>query len=187
MTVREIVTDWVTPAGTGMATVMYFAPSTTVTIQRSFLNTFWNSIRGLQSTGTTFTIRTTGRELDETTGALTGAWSEPTVFVASGAGGSIPVPDATQALIQWRTGVIVGSRFVRGRTFLPGLASGNLQGGNLIPSGASVILAAATALAASSADLRVWHRPISGSGGSSQKVTSATVWNEFAVLRRRRK
>jgi len=186
MPIREIITDWTLPSGSGHASVMYFDTAPTPVSQRAFINNFWNSIRALQSIGTTYLIRTSGRELDPVTGALTGAWAEPTVFNQSGTSGSNPVPDAAQMLVQWRTGTIVGGRFLRGRTFVPGLGAGQMLNGNVIPSAMASALAAAGALVASSAGLQVWHRPSSGSGGSAVAASSAAIWAEFAVLRRRR-
>jgi len=184
--IREIVTDWVLPSGSGHVSVMYFDTAPTPVSQRAFINNFWNSIRPLQAIGCTFNIRTSGRELDETTGTLTGAWAEPTVFTASGTSGSVPVPDTSQMLVQWRTGTIVGGRFLRGRTFVPALGIGQTSGGNVIPSAMASAVAASNALVASSAALQVWHRPISGSGGSAVPATSSSIWSEFAFLRRRR-
>jgi hypothetical protein len=186
VTIREIVTDWTLPSGAGHVSVMYFDTTPTVVSQRAFVNNFWNSVRALQSTTTIYRIREAGRELDSATGALTGAWTEGTVFNQAGSAGTTPVPDATQALVQWRTATIVNGRFLRGRTFIPGLGSGQMQGGNVIGSAVTAINAAATALVSSSAVLSVWHRPIAGSGGSQVPATAATVWTEFAVLRRRR-
>jgi hypothetical protein len=165
---------------------MYFDATPTVISQRAFLNNFWNSVRATQSNLVIYRIREAGRELDATTGALTGAWTDPVVFNQAGTSGTTPLPDAVQALVQWRTATIVGGRFLRGRTYIPGLGQGQTTGGNLVGSAVTTITAAAAALRASSAVLSVWHRPVSGSGGSQVPVTAESVWNEFAVLRRRR-
>ena len=133
-----------------------------------------------------YVIRTTGVELDAATGALTGQWAEATARVGTGAGGTEPVADATQILVRWKTNTIVNGRFVAGRTYIPGCASSNEVSGNLAAATQSAIAAAGTTLIGSGAGLAVWHRPISGSGGSEQSPNSCVVWEEFAVLRRRR-
>jgi len=165
---------------------MYFDASVAVASQRTALHTFWTSVKAVQSTGTVYTISTAGRELDDATGALTGAWSEASVKNGAGGSGSVPVPDSDQALIQWRTVSIVNGRFLRGRTFVPGLGIGQTAGGNVLGTAVTNIQTAANVLIASAAALEVWHRPIAGSGGSSDAVSTATVWTEFATLRRRR-
>lgn len=184
--VREITTEWTLPSGAGHLSVMYFSTTPSVASQRTALHTFWTAVKALQSTTTIYVISTDGRELDEGTGLLTAAWSEGSVKNGAGGSGSVPVPDATQGLLQWRTNAIVGGRFLRGRTFVPGLGIGQTALGNILPAAATTLNTAATALIASGADLKVWHRPVAGSGGLTDSVTSATVWSELAVLRRRR-
>lgn len=184
--VREILVDWTLVSGSGHVSVYYFDATVAVATQRNFLNTFCTQVKAFQSTGTVFVIRTTGRELDVTTGTLTGAWTESTVYNGAGGAGSVPVPDASQALVQWRTNTIVAGRFLRGRTFIPGLGIGHAVGGNVLGTTATAIANAGQTLAASAAVLQVWHRPIAGSGGSAAPVTTASCWSEFAVLRRRR-
>jgi len=124
--------------------------------------------------------------LDETTGTLTGSWTDGTAQAGTGTNTGTPVPDASQALVQWRTVTITNGRFLRGRTFIPSVALSQVVGGNLQAPAVTVIQNAANALIASGAGLVVWHRPIAGSGGSHDAVSTASVWTEFAVLRRRR-
>lgn len=185
-TIREITTEWVLPSGAGHLTVMYFEGAIPVEDQRSALATFWGVIDGAQTEDCTWTISTTGRELDDATGTLTGAWNDTTNFTGVGAIDTEPVADATQALIQWRTASIVNGRFLRGRTFIPSLAATQLNGGNLQAATRTLYQGACNALIASAQGLVIWHRPITGSGGSHDAVSTASVWEEFAVLRRRR-
>lgn len=185
--IREIVTDWTTAAGGGMKTVMYFESGIAVALQRSALQTFWTTVKGFQATSTLYTIETAGREIDDATGALTGSWAEATAKVGAGSAGAVPFPDEVQGLVQWRTASIVNGRFLRGRTFLPGMGFQQTDSGNLLPATRVSLQTAANALIASAAGLVVWHRPIAGSGGSHDAVSTATIWQELAVLRRRRR
>lgn len=184
--VREITTSWTLPSGAGHVAVMYFDAAVSAATSRNFLNTFWVQLKAFQSTGTAFLINTTGRTMDAASGTLTGAWVETTPYTGVGAAGSVSVPDATQALIQWRTTTIVAGRFLRGRQYIPGLGIGHTSGGNVLPATVTAITNSGNTLAASGAGLQVWHRPVAGSGGSMAAVTGATTWSEFAVLRRRR-
>jgi hypothetical protein len=184
--IREITTEWTLPSGSGHLSVMYFDAGVAVAAQRTALHTFWTSVKALQSTTTVYNISGAGRELDEASGLLTGSWTESSVKNGAGGSGSVSVPDAVQALIQWRTVTITNGRFLRGRTFVPGLGIGQTSGGNVIGTAVTTLQTAANALIASGAALDVWHRPVAGSGGAKDAVSTASIWTEFAVLRRRR-
>jgi len=165
---------------------MYFDAAQPVATQRLQLNTFWTGVKAFQATGATYVIRTAGRDIESTDGSLAGAWDHATVYNGSGGAGSVPVPDVAQALIQWHTPLIVNRRFLRGRTFIPALGSGHMTGGNVLGTTVSSLTTLAAALASATGGLRIWHRPITGSGGADFAVSSVTVWSEFAALRRRR-
>lgn len=193
MAVREIIVDWSLTSGSGHVSVFYFDASVAVLTQRNLLNTFLTQVKAFQSTGTVFTIRTSGKDLDETNGTMVAAWVESTAYNGAGAAGTVPVPDAVQALVQWRTQTIAAGRFLRGRQFLPGIGIGHAVGGNLLATTAVAIGNAGTTLAGSAAKLSVWHRPVKDPithvitrVGSQALVTGASCWGEFAVLRRRR-
>ena len=184
--IRQIITRWTTPSGSGKATVMYFEGSPTISTQRSNLNTFWTSVMGALDNSTSYTIDTSGIELESTTGALVGSWTHSTPYTDSGDQSTEPVADATMALIRWKTSTIVGGRFLTGRTFIPGLDRAQLTNGNLSSSTVAALNGfAATFIAAPNA-FGIWHRPIAGSGGTHVVVSAADTWSELAVLRRRR-
>lgn len=185
-TIREITTQWTLPSGGGHLTVMYFEAGIAVASQRTALQTFWTAIKNSLDSGASYVISTQGRELEDSTGTLVGSWTETSAKVGTGLNTGEPVADATQGLIQWRTASIIGGRFLRGRTFVPGLANTVEVNGNLQAATVTAFNTAANALIASAAGLVVWHRPIAGSGGSHDAVSTASTWTEFAVLRRRR-
>lgn len=184
--ITQILTDWTTASGAGKVTVMYFDGATSITTQRTALTTFWQAVDDALDDSVTWAIRNAGVVVDDGSGTLTGSWSSGSVVSGVGLGVTEPLPDATQTLIRWNTPNIVNGRFLRGRTYVPGLSSLNVDEGNVRAAAITLIGAAATALVGSGAGLRVWHRPIAGSGGASFSATSAAVWPEFAVLRRRR-
>jgi hypothetical protein len=183
---REIITDWVTPAGSGFASVMYFDPATAVATQRAALGAFFGTVDADLNNQVNWTVRNDGRELDDATGTLTGNWNTAVNQTGTGAGTVDAVPDASQVLFRWSTGDIVNGRLVKGRTFVPGLEISALADGNLDPAFFSGLNGACTTLAASGAGFQIWHRPIAGSGGSAHAVLSGVVWAELAVLRQRR-
>lgn len=183
---REILTEWRTDAGTDGRTVMYFDDSVAVATQRAALGTFWAAIDNLCAGTTLWTVATAGREINDVDGSLTGAWSESTPFTGAGGGAGDQSGDALQALVRWQTGVIVDGRFLQGRTFIPGLASTVIVDGNLSSAAQTIGNNAAATLAASAATLVIWHRPAGATPGDTAPVTSGAMWNELAVLRRRR-
>lgn len=184
---REICVDWVGPQGSGMTTVMFFGTVSTVADQRTALQTFLTSYKANISNVWAYTIRTTGRELDTTTGGLTGAWTETSAKTGTGGVAGQPIPDASQVLYQWRTTHIVNGRFLRGRTFLPGLTATSLTNGNITPGVVTGLQGYGNTLVAAAVQQGVWHRPQGGAGGVFWATDTCTVWPEVAVLRRRRK
>jgi len=109
---REIITDWTTPAGGGFVSVMYFDPTILVETQRAALGSLWSAIDAGMPPSVSWVVRTEGRVLSSETGTLTGQWTEGTVYQDSGdATGTQPLPDAVQGLIRWRTDSVVRGRF----------------------------------------------------------------------------
>jgi hypothetical protein len=183
---REILTTWRTDAGSSFVSVMYFSTAGTVANQRTALAAFWTAADGICAGTTTWTIDTDGRELDTASGSLTGAWTETSVKTGAGGGAGDQSGDALQGLVRWHTGAIVNGRFLQGRNFIPGLAATAIVDGNLSAAAITIVQNAANTFLASGEPPSVWHRPVSGSGGALQAATSASVWAELAVLRRRR-
>lgn len=183
---REIVVDWITASGPGKVSVTWWDLTATVAAQRTALATFLGAVDGTLDNSTTWTIRTVGRELDDSTGGLIGAWAEGSVKTGTGNNATEPVADATQILFQWHTGNIVNGRFLRGRTFIPGLTNSVLSNGNINEANRAAFQALGETLVDDAANMQVWHRPVSGTGGSAHTIANCTVWAELAVLRRRR-
>lgn len=185
-TIRQILVDWTTISGSGKVSVFYFTSAVAVATQRAALGTFLGATDAHLDNSCSWTIRTTGVDVDDASGALVDSWADATAQTGTGAGGTEPVADATQILVRWKTPTILGGRFVQGRTYIPGCASSNEVNGNVVTATSSAIAGFANTLIGSGAGLLVWHRPISGSGGLGCVPETATVWSEFAVLRRRR-
>jgi len=183
---REIIVDWTTIAGGGRVSVFFFTDGNPIASQRTALATFLGSVDGFLHSSTTWVIRTSGRELDDATGALTGTWTAVTGHGGIGGGSTGPIPDASQVLVRWKTSAIVAGRFLQGRTFLPGLDRANLTDGNLTSSVQTSMSSDAQGLASAGVGLSVWHRPVLGAGGQREDADLGTVWSELAVLRRRR-
>lgn len=182
----EILVDWSTVNGPGKVSVFYFTSTAGVSTCRTALASFLTDADGILCTTTAWTIRTTGRTLDDTTGAITAAWTGTTAHSGAGAQTGEQAADASQVLVRWKTPTIVGRRFLQGRTFLPGVATAAMDDGNITSGARTTVLTAATNLLAAAVGMGVWHRPVGGSGGQFAVSNVADVWTEFAVLRRRR-
>lgn len=190
--VREILTQWGGSSGGVHYSVMFFDSLGAIATQRTALQTFWTSVKAQVSPHWGYTILTTGRDLDETDGSLVAAWAEASAKTGVGTGGTEQVADATQALIRWNTNVILNGRFLKGRTYVPGLQNAALTNGNLGVAPKAALQAAANSLIAAGG-LMVWSRPVKDPvthsvirPGSGHFAVSATIWDELAILRKRR-
>lgn len=187
MAIREILVDWTTAAGSGRVSVFHFNTSTPVGTQRDALRIFLDACSTTLAASTTWTIRTSGRELDEVTGTLVGEWVDTSPETGGGAAGNGSVlADATQVLVRWNTNTIARGRFVKGRTYLPGIFRNVSENGNVYVASVTAVGNAAQFLVDSGAGLVVWHRPVNRAGGRIAPVTQGSCWSEFAVQRRRR-
>jgi hypothetical protein len=166
---------------------MYFDESQPVADQRAAVDGLWTNMQTHLVINYTWTVQTSGRELNTASGALEDFWTEGTAHTGTGfAGTGTSVADATQVLCRWRTNSIIGGRRLQGRTFVPGLTKGSLSGGNLSASAQGDIASACATFVNDLVGFQVWHRPVGGTGGSAAPVTGSAVWNELAVQRKRR-
>lgn len=186
--VHEIVTRWTAPRMPGgMVSVMYFNDEAQITAQRAALGQLWTDAGAVLHESVSWSVEPTGRVVSMATGQTIGLWTDPANQSGSGnynTGG--PVANATQALIQWRTGVYQNGREARGRTFVPGLSTSALQQGEMTPGFQNSLQSAVDAFVASVPGFSIFSRPKSIATGSMNPVTAGTVWREFAVLRSRR-
>lgn len=192
---QEVITDWTVNSHSGLVSVMYFQDSAAIGTVRSSIQTMYLAIQGLLSNAVSWTIRTTGRSMNEQTGDLQGVWGEAAARTGAGTAVQATVADASQMLIRWKTGEIVNSRFVQGHTFIPGYTQTGIISGNLASSTVTTVNAAAQAFADAPNGFCIWARPFKGVAGNPDKparlgslhpVSIGQVWPEMAVLRRRR-
>jgi hypothetical protein len=183
--IQKQVTLWTGFPGAPGYTTLYWNDVTGPNLVA--LQAFWTGIADRLPSNTTIQVQSTGDRLDEATGAVIGAWSgaAQTPIVGTGAGAYSAVSGAH---INWRTAAIVAGRRVRGRSFLVPLYGGAYDSDGTIAATVLTDLRTnlATFVAAAAADLRVWHRPVGGSGGSAHAVTAADIPDKAAALRSRR-
>jgi hypothetical protein len=190
---RAYVT-WTGFPGAPGVSVFYATPGGGVA---AALRTFFAALQTSLPTGVTVSVPSTGDTIDDTTGFLTGSWS--------GAGGSPVVGNSGSTYsapsgiaVRWNTNGIVGTRRLRGRTFIVPMSGTFLTAqGTWSSALVSAVQAAASGLvAAGTGHFSIWSRPvdsdetaippIAGRVGSSSPVTSATVTSKVCVLTSRR-
>lgn len=191
----KCTTRFTGPSGSPGYTVLYWRPGTgggstaDATDIAARVRANWGFLFSRFQTGTAIQVDGTMDAIEDTTGAIVGAFTgtTPAVLNANGTGGQVPA--ASALLVQARTSNVVNGRFLRGRTFVSYLTVGQLG------TDGSVASATATAFNSGFNGMLtgggtasfpvVWHRPGTGVG-ISYPVTSYTTWSLMATLRSRR-
>lgn len=138
---------------------------------------------------TTISVPGSGETITATNGTLVGTW----------AAGSTPAPitgsstdtsaAGVGAVVNWLTGDIVGTRRVRGRTFIVPLSTFAYdQQGTLTTAQLTALGNFATALRAVTPALAIWHRPTSpgATDGTGHLVNGHRIRDHVAYLSSRR-
>lgn len=186
---QEVLTEWTTSSASRKLSLMYFDDAYAPDVLRLKVFSLWESIRSRLMPSTRYTVLPEVRELSPVSGTLTGVGYDATVLtnVGTAAGtNASEVPDSAQVLLRWDTGAVIGSRRLRGRTFVPGTNRNDGSSGNLGAAAVTAYTNAQNDWLSAGPRLQVWHRPVNGSGGSLHPVESGVAWYEYAVLRRRR-
>jgi len=185
---RKITAVWTGRPGLPGTTTMYF-DETDLALGDLLdgLDEFWHGIvtmggsgsSGL-ATGLTITLDPVIPIVDPDTGETVGTQfiSETHSYTGNGTGEFMP--PANQLLIEWRTGTYFGGRELRGRTFLGCLTEDQSNAGVPFAATLSTVGGLANSLALES---MVIYSPTKHQRAGA---VSATVWNQFAVLRSRR-
>lgn len=171
----------------GMPGYSNFYSDAAATIPKTGLAAFFTAFAAAVPQGLTWTIPSSGDIFDSTTGLLVGTWSQGTDTVVSSTSVGSVWSGGSGCVVNWATAGIAAGRRVRGKTFIVPLNTSNYDNGSLTSSFLTGARAAAAALVtAAGADLRIWHRPLGGSGGAAFSITGSSVPDLAAVLRSRR-
>lgn len=156
---------------------------------------FFDAVKGLLPNAVTIQVPGNGDIIEDTTGAIVGAYAIATPAVVSGGSASV-YSGGSGAVIDWLVSGLVAGRRPIGRTFLvPCTSTAMDASGSLIGTANTTITNAATALIASMAGaMKVWSRPFAGGPGgvpaarlgSQHAIVSARVPDLAAQLRSRR-
>jgi len=145
---------------------------------------FWQALSTLTTSAIDAVVSPEVEVVDPASGQVTGVFQTAGGTAEMTASGE-PLPWTTQGLVRWRTGVFVGGREIRGRTFLPGPLEANNAVG--VPA-SSYFTLANTAIAgfltdaAAAGGLVVYSR----THGQAALVAAGNVWTQWATVRSRR-
>ena len=176
--------------GGGVSTMHFEDPvdDPQAVVMLGWVRSFWDAIKGNLDEDLTINVEANPQQYVASTGALQRIYTAaaPASVVGTATGNS--VPRASQGLVRWLTSDIVAGRMLKGRNFIPAIGTALVTDtGLLTPAAVTAIDAGAEGLITNSGGtLVVWHRPVNGAGGVTHLVTSASVWDNFAVLRSRR-
>lgn len=129
-----------------------------------------------------------GDILTDTTGNLSGTWSEATPAIVNGANGNDPI-DGVGFRVRWNTSGIHNGRRVKGTTFIVPLPRTSFDSAGIPGTLAQAAwqTAADDLVTAADGAMLIWSRPSpGGSDGETSPVTSATVPRATSWLRTRR-
>jgi len=153
-------------------------------VQASF-----NAQKGIYPSAVTIQVSNVVDVLTSSTGVLTTSYGVIGQTSIQGTGGTVAMPIAAALCVSLLTVDVVNGKRVRGRCFLSPIAGAADSNGT--PNATQVAASAGLvdSLRASgigAQKLVVWHRPVSGAGGSQHECTSTNTKDQFAVLRSRR-
>lgn len=166
----------------------YATEGSGVSIVVDAVRAFFDGVKSLIPSQMTVTVQPSGDTINDANGVINGSWTvDPAPLVVTGSAGGTYAGNAG-AVVTWRTAGVVGTRRVRGRTFLVPLSSTVYDTNGLTAAAIATLQAAASGLVtAASGSLAVWSRPTPLRSGSSHLVTAATVPDLSASLRSRRR
>lgn len=193
MTIARVNSAWQNWPGAPGVTTFYASP-TPLQADIDSVRAFFFALAGLLPTGLTIQVPSSGDNIDETDGTITGTWSvgvTPAVVTGTGAGA---YAGNAGAVVHWLSNGIVAGRRVRGRSFIvPIISSSYDTAGSLSAATITTLTNAATALESSAFPMTVWARPFVhpttpalNRAGSQHQVASIRVPDLAVSLRSRR-
>lgn len=182
MALWRVRTEFVGVQGSPWLSTMYFGTVNSAAQSVNAVGVFWTAVDNAISSAVTWRTLADVDEID-VGGNLIGIASVTPQTGTGGAAGD-RLPPATQGLITWRTGSIIGGRELKGRTFVPGIVENNSDAAGTPVAGVITILqnAADALIADVNSALTIWSRQ----HAQVRLAAVASVSDKWAVLRSRR-
>jgi hypothetical protein len=184
--VLRTTTVWTTAQGSPYFTTLHYGGLAQADADAALDATadLWEAIDTEMFAGIQWSVENDVPSIDPVTGDTIGMFTG-TGRTGFGQGAGEVLPWATQGLFRWRTGVYLGGREIRGRSFIPGLRETSNTEGSPTPSmvtGLNTVLSTWLGGLPAGRKLTVWSR----ARGEAVDVNSGTMWSEWATLRSRR-
>lgn len=144
-------------------------------------------------TGVVYHFLTEVDGIEDTTGAITGSFTAASVADVTGSSTGDPYSPSAAYLIHARTSLIVGRRFLKGRTYLAQPTEGHVASGGVPDSLATTAITNAfNGMLTGGSTLSfpvIWHRPHpkGATNGTSGPVTSYACETGYLGVQRRRR
>lgn len=170
--------------GGQQVTTMYFNPigGLTAADAAAAVGVFWSNCKAVISNGYTMTVDSEVASIDIATGEVTGVESVTGASHTGTVSGDL-LPGATQGLLRWRTGIFIGGKEVRGRTFIPGPTEAHNSAGRPDANYRGTVVGSANAMMAlNNADFLIYSRK----HHEAIAPPAWSCWTEWAELRSRR-
>lgn len=181
---RRLRVAWDGLPGMPGVTTFYYGPASP---NVSDCVTFFTAIKALFPPGLTWSIPSSGDEIESTTGALTGAWAGTGGGQVTSSGALGAYAAGVGALARWDTLTIHNGRRVQGRTFLaPLLGSQYENNGTLAGTTVTTLSAAISAFAASGVAKGIWSKGRFPGDGVYASINSGALTDRVTSLRSRR-
>lgn len=182
----RVTSEWTGGTGAPYYTTQHFGGSTAgeATAAANAVRNFWFQLENQLSNTLSVSVQDDVPLVDPVTGQIIQMFSAPTAPVSFTSTEQV-LPWTTQALFRLRTGDFVAGRELRGKLFMPGSTENRSLDG--VPDNAWVTLLNGN-WTFSYGGLPSSNLPVvwSPTHGVFSNVTSATVWDQWAVLRSRR-
>ena len=150
------------------------------------VGTFFNDIKGEFPTSIQWSFPDTGDVIASETGNLVGTWTASSpISPIDGQSFTNERVGGVGACVTWDTGFIVGTRRLRGRTFLTDLDTASYDGSGTLQATVLTTLRDAAATLAATNVLQIWSRPRGGLSGHGA-VVSSSVRDRVSSLKSRR-
>lgn len=180
---------------TGLPGVSIFFCDAAVSTAVAALVTFFNGIKSLFPTATSWTVPGAGDTIETDHGTLNGTWTMTGSGTVAGTGGAVAFATGVGCRVRWGTTGITNGRRVRGSTFLTGLISTAYDATGKVSAASVTSLQTAANGILADGSFRVYsreyffdpdHPDIPARLGKASAYTTATVLNPVTSLRSRR-
>ena len=188
-TLSRVRVNWIGSAVTGGGVSTFYSTNSDPSALVAALKVFFGSFNGLFPSTMELQYPGSGETIDETSGAVNGAWAITPPSNTIGAGGN-NYAAGVGCRIRWNTAAITRRRRVRGSTYLVPIVNTLYDTTGTIDNSSLALIQGAipTLLAADSGSIRVYSRPqtTTSNDGAAHPITSGLAVDKVSWLRSRR-